>query len=84
MLGKKCEGGANQLFNVISLLSLACSPSLSLSCHMQGKGEFTMEFCKYQIALPQLQEELVQLHEEKLKAKAKKWTSVIYDLELFI
>ena len=41
---------------------------------MQGKGEFTMEFCKYQIALPQLQAELVQLHEENLKAKAKKWT----------
>ena len=43
-----------------------------------------MEFCKYQTALPQLQEQLIKLHEEKLKAKAKKWTNNLQILELFI
>lgn len=38
---------------------------------LQGKGEFSMEYCRYQQALPQLQNELVKNYEEGLK-KAKK------------
>lgn len=38
---------------------------------VQGKGEFTMEYCRYQQALPQLQIELIEKYQEGLK-KAKK------------
>ena len=45
---------------------------LCILCAMlQGKGEFSMEYCRYQQALPQLQNELVKNYEEGLK-KAKK------------
>lgn len=37
----------------------------------QGKGEFTMEFCKYQQVLPNLQAELIKKYEEERLKKAK-------------
>ena len=38
---------------------------------VQGKGEFSMEYCRYQQTLPQLQHELIKNYEDGLK-KAKK------------
>ncbi|KAL5475425.1 hypothetical protein EMCRGX_G025240 [Ephydatia muelleri] len=37
----------------------------------QGKGEFTMEFCKYLQVLPNLQAELIKKYEEERLKKAK-------------
>ena len=45
---------------------------LSSSCwSSKGKGEFTMEYCKYQQATPQLQNELIENYQKELQSKAK-------------
>ena len=45
---------------------MTCHTSLS-----QGKGEFMMEYCKYQTVLPHLQQELTKLWEEERAKKNK-------------
>ena len=41
--------------------------STSLRACTQGKGEFSLEFCKYSQCAPQLQRELIAEHEKKQK-----------------
>lgn len=37
----------------------------------QGKGEFSMEYCKYEPVLPQLQADLIKQYQTELQSKSK-------------
>lgn len=37
----------------------------------QGKGEFSMEYCKYEPVLPQLQADLIKQYQTELQSKTK-------------
>jgi elongation factor G len=71
IIGSQEEGGFARIEAEVPLAEMF-GYAMTLRSATQGKAEFTMEFSRYLQVPSSIADELVEKHNEKLKAAAKK------------